>query len=111
MLSALICAFNGDVKVNNWIKLGNSLSMNKLIEHGTDTYSPFNSVILLALTSPPTVSPRNADGTYAGGNGSTDGFNEPNPIYQLEVPKNQYVKYRLTGNVYTEISLLKVAEI
>ncbi len=99
--------FNGDVKVNDKIKIGNSLSINKFTEHGTDTYSPFNSVILLALTSPPTVLPRNADGSYAGGNGSTDGFNEPNPIYQLEVPKNQFTKYRLTGNLFAEINLLK----
>ncbi len=99
--------FNGDIKVNDHIKIGNSLSMNKFTEHGTDTYSPFNSVILLALMAPPTVSPRNADGTYAGGNGSTDGFNEPNPIYQLEVPQNKFVKYRITGNIFTEINLIK----
>lgn len=99
--------FNGDIKVNDRIKVGNSLSMNKFIEYGTDTYSPFNSVILLALMAPPTVSPRNADGSYAGGNGSTDGFNEPNPIYQLEVPKNKFIKYRITGNVFTELNLLK----
>lgn len=99
--------FNGDIKVSDKIKIGNSLSMNKLTEHGADTYNPFNSVVLLAMMAPPTVSPRNADGTYAGGNGSTDGFNEPNPIYQLEVPKNRYTKYRITGNIFTEINLYK----
>jgi TonB-dependent starch-binding outer membrane protein SusC len=99
--------FNGDVKVNDRIKIGNSLSMNKFTEHGADTYSPFNSVIILALTAPPTVKPRNDDGTYAGGNGSQDGFNEPNPIYQLEVPRNKYTKYRVTGNIFTEITLMK----
>ena len=98
--------FNGDVKVSNKIKIGNSLSLNKFIEHGTDTYSPFNSVVLLALTAPPTVKPRNADGTYAGGNGNIDKFSEPNPIYQLEVPKNTNTKYRMTGNIYTEINIL-----
>jgi hypothetical protein len=41
--------FNGDVKVSDKIKIGNSISMNKFTEHGTDTYSPFNSVILLGL--------------------------------------------------------------
>ncbi len=99
--------FNGDVKVSNRIKIGNSLSLSKFIEHGTDTYSPFNSVVLLALTAPPTVKPRNADGTYAGGNGNVDGFNEPNPVYQLEVPKNVNNKYRITGNVYAEIETIK----
>ncbi len=99
--------FNGDVKVNDHIKIGNSISMSKMTEHGADTYSPFNSVILLALMAPPTVSPRNADGTYAGGNGSVDGFSEPNPIYQLEVPRNVYTKYRVNGNIFTEINFLK----
>jgi TonB-dependent starch-binding outer membrane protein SusC len=98
--------FNGDVKVNKNIKIGNSLSMNKFIEHGADTYNPFNSVIILALTSPPTIKPRNADGTYAGGNGAIDGFSEPNPIFQLEVPQINNSKYRLTGNVFAEISFL-----
>jgi len=99
--------FNGDVKVNDHIKMGNSISMSKMTEHGADTYSPFNSVILLALMAPPTVSPRNADGTYAGGNGSVDGFSEPNPIYQLEVPRNVYTKYRVNGNIFTEVNFLK----
>jgi TonB-dependent starch-binding outer membrane protein SusC len=95
--------FNGDLKINNSIKFGNSLSVNKFIERGADTYTPFNSNILLALTSPPTVKVRNNDGTYAGGNGSVDGFDEPNPIYQLEVPKNVNTKYRVNGNIFTEI--------
>jgi TonB-dependent starch-binding outer membrane protein SusC len=99
--------FNGDVKVSNRIKIGNSLSLNKFIEHGTDTYNPFNSVVLLALTAPPTVKARNADGTYAGGNGNVDGFSEPNPVYQLEVPKNTNTKYRITGNVFAEIETIK----
>jgi TonB-dependent starch-binding outer membrane protein SusC len=99
--------FNGDIKVSNRIKIGNSLSLNKTIENGTDTYNPFNSVVLLALTAPPTVKPRNEDGSYAGGNGNVDGFNEPNPVYQLEVPKNTNTRYRATGNIFAEISILK----
>lgn len=99
--------FNGDVKVTDKIKIGNSISLNKFTEHGADTYSPFNSVILLALMAPPTVAPRNADGTYAGGNGSVDGFSEPNPIYQLEVPRNVYRKYRVNGNLFAEVNLMK----
>ena len=99
--------FNGDVKVGKRLKIGNSLMMSKSIEYGADTYTAFNSILLLALTSPPTVTPRNPDGTYAGGNGSTDGFNEPNPIYQLEVPRNSYTKYRVTGNIFAELELRK----
>ena len=99
--------FNGDIKVNNHIKLGNSLSMNRSVEHGTNTYDPFNSIVLLGLMAPPTVKPRNDDGSYAGGNGATDGFNEPNPVYNLEVPQNSNTRYRVNGNVYLEIDFLK----
>jgi TonB-dependent starch-binding outer membrane protein SusC len=99
--------FNGDIKVNNRIKIGNSISTSKFIEHGADTYTPFNSINILALTAPPTVQPRNANGSYAGGNGSIDGFNEPNPIYQLEVPQNRNIKYRINGSIFTEINILK----
>ncbi|MHA8067328.1 SusC/RagA family TonB-linked outer membrane protein [Aquirufa sp. ROCK2-A2] len=99
--------FNGDIQANRWLKIGNSLSMNRLIEHSADTYSPFNSVILLALMAPPTVSSTNLDGTWAGGNGSLDGFNEPNPIYQLYVPKNEFTKYRINGNIFAEATFLK----
>jgi TonB-dependent starch-binding outer membrane protein SusC len=99
--------FNGDIRVNDRIKIGNSVSTTKFIEHGADTYTPFNSINILALTAPPTVQPRNTNGTYAGGNGSVDGFNEPNPIYQLEVPQNRNIKYRINGNIFTEINILK----
>lgn len=98
--------FNGDVKVSDRIKVGNTLTLSKYTERGTDTYSPFNSVILLGLTAPPTVRARNADGSYAGG-GSEDGFGEPNPIYQLEVPQNKNTKYRINGTVFGEIKLAK----
>jgi TonB-dependent starch-binding outer membrane protein SusC len=98
---------NSDIKVSNRIKIGNSLSINKTIEHGADTYGPFTSIVLLALTAPPTVKSRNEDGSYAGGNGNVDGFNEPNPVYQLEVPKSTNTRYRTTGNIYAEISILK----
>ena len=99
--------FNGDVKVNNHIRFGNSLSMNRFVEHGANTYDAFNSVVILGLTAPPTVQPRNADGTYAGGNGSVDGYDEPNPVYNLEVPQNSNTKYRLNGNLFMEIDFLK----
>lgn len=98
--------FNGDVRVSERLKLGNNLTLTKTIEHSADTYSPFNSVVLLALTAPPTVKARNDDGTYAGGQ-SEDGFSEPNPVYQLEVPQNSNTKYRINGSVFGEVNITK----
>lgn len=99
--------FNGDIKVNKNIKLGNSIMMSRSVERAADTYTAFNSIMILGLTAPPTVNIRNPDGSYAGGNGTDDGFNEPNPIYQLEVPDNTFTRYRITGNVFAEIDFLK----
>lgn len=98
--------FNSDMTLSPKIKIGNSLSLSKMVERGVDTYSPFNSVLILALTSPPTVRPRNPDGSYAGGL-PEDGFAEPNPVYNLEVPQNLNTRYRLLGNVFATYEPVK----
>ncbi len=98
--------FNGDLQASKRLKIGNSLTLSRTREDNADTFTPFNSVILLALTAPPTVNVRNADGSYAGGNGAIDGFDEPNPIYALEVPQFLNTKFRLTGTVFGELELL-----
>ncbi|MBC7653205.1 MAG: SusC/RagA family TonB-linked outer membrane protein, partial [Oligoflexus sp.] len=98
--------FNGDLQASRKLKIGNSLTMSRTKEIPQNTYDPFNSVIILALTAPPTVQPRNPDGSYAGGNGSVDGFDEPNPVYNIEVPRFLNTKFRLTGTVFGEYELL-----
>ncbi len=98
--------FNGDIKVSDRIKFGNSLTLTKIVERAADTYTPFNSVVILALTAPPTVKAKNDDGSYAGGQNDDD-FAEPNPIYQLEVPQNVNNKYRVNASVYGEVKITK----
>ncbi|ASZ10172.1 TonB-dependent receptor [Chitinophaga pendula] len=93
--------FNGDLQASKRLKVGNSLSMSRTVEHGIESTDPFNSTILLALTAPPTVRPKNPDGSYAGGL-SEDGFGEPDAVYNLEVPQRAYTRYRITGNVFAE---------
>ncbi|QEK52443.1 TonB-dependent receptor [Pedobacter aquae] len=97
--------FNGDLKASKRLKIGNSLALSRTKEDPANTFDAFNSVILLALTAPPTVRPRNPDGTYAGGNGGIDGFDEPNPVYQLEVPQFLNTRFRLTGSVFGEYEI------
>lgn len=99
--------FNGNLNVGKRLKLGNNLTLTRTQERPTDTFSAFNSVILLALTSPPTVSPFNPDGSYAGGIGSIDGFDEPNPVYQLEVPQITNTRYRAIGTVFADYEITK----
>jgi TonB-linked SusC/RagA family outer membrane protein len=99
--------FNGNVNVGSRLKVGNSLTLSRTVERPTDTFSPFNSVILLALTSPPTVRPFNPDGSFAGGIGSIDGFDEPNPVYQLEVPQITNTRFRAITTAFAELELAK----
>ncbi|MFN0049377.1 MAG: SusC/RagA family TonB-linked outer membrane protein, partial [Cytophagales bacterium] len=99
--------FNGDLNVGKKLKVGNSISMNRTSERPVNTYDPFNSVILLAMTAPPTVLPRNPDGSYAGGDG-TEGFAEPNPLYILETQTDyRNIRYRMTGSAFAEYEIIK----
>ena len=99
--------FNGDIKLNKTFKIGSSLAISKTLEHPKNTYDPYVSVVIEALVSPPTVSPYTPTGGYAGGDGNVDGFSEPNPIYDIEVPTRDVNKYRITGNLFAELEFVK----
>ena len=98
--------FNGDYQVSKKLKVGNNITMSRTTERPRNTYDPFNSLLLLAVASPPTVQVRNADGSYAGGNGATDGFNEPNPVYDIEVPEVVNTRYRAISSVFADYEII-----
>jgi TonB-linked SusC/RagA family outer membrane protein len=56
--------------------------------------------------APPTVQPRNPDGTWAGGNGGEDGFNEPNPLYDINVPETVNTRFRSIASVFAEYEVI-----
>lgn len=99
--------FNGDMQVSKKFKIGNSITMSRTQEVPRNTYDPFNSLLLLAVASPPTVRPFNPDGTYAGGNGQVDGFNEPNPVYDINVPQTTNTKFRAITSVFAEYEIIE----
>ena len=98
--------FNGDMKVSSRLKVGNSLTLSRTKELPKNTYDPFNSLLLLAAMAPPTVRPRNTDGTWAGGNGGEDGFNEPNPLYDIYVPQTVNTRFRSIASVFAEYEVI-----
>jgi len=98
--------FNGDMQVSSKLKVGNSLTLSRTQEIPRNTYDPFNSLLLLAAMAPPTVSPRNPDGSWAGGNGGEDGFNEPNPLYDIYVPQTVNTRFRSIASVFAEYEIL-----
>jgi len=98
--------FNGDYNATKRLKIGNNVTMSRTTERAKNTYDAFNSLLLLAVASPPTVSVRNEDGTYAGGNGAEDGFNEPNPVYDIEVPQGINTKFRAISSIYADYEII-----
>jgi TonB-linked SusC/RagA family outer membrane protein len=94
--------FNGDLDVSKRLKVGNSTTISRTTEIAKNTYDPFNSLLLLAAASPPTIVPKNTDGTYAGGDANKDGYTEPNPVYDIEVPNSLNTRYRTISSVYAE---------
>ena len=98
--------FNGDMQVSKKLKVGNSLTLSRTKEVPRNTYDPFNSLLLLAAMAPPTVQPRNPDGTWAGGNGGEDGFNEPNPLYDIYVPQTFNTRFRSIASVFAEYEVI-----
>ncbi len=98
--------FNGDMQVSKKLKIGNSLIMSRTLEIPRNTFDPFNSLLILALAAPPTVSVRNPDGSWAGGNGGEDGYNEPNPVYDIQVPQFTNTRFRSIGSVYADYEVI-----
>lgn len=98
--------FNGDMQASKKLKIGNSLIMSRTVEIPRNTYDPFNSLLLLAVAAPPTVRVYNEDGTWAGGNGGEDGYNEPNPMYDIFVPQFKNTKFRTVSSIFADYQIL-----
>ena len=98
--------FSGDAKVTSKLTVGNSITLSRTKEIPKNTYDPFNSLLLLGVSAPPTVLPYNPDGTFAGGNGQTDGYNEPNPVYDIKVPEFNNIRFRAITSAFADYEVL-----
>jgi TonB-dependent starch-binding outer membrane protein SusC len=96
---------NGDIVVSSRFKISANINFSRTEERGIDTFSPFNSVLILAMQAPPTVTGRNPDGSYSGPSAEDD-FGEPNPLPRLEVPDNLFTRTRLIASINWEWELL-----
>ncbi len=96
---------NGDLVVSSRFKISANINFARTEERGIDTFSPFNSVLILAMQAPPTVTGRNPDGSYSGPS-QADDFGEPNPLPRLEVPDNLFTRTRLIASLNWEWELL-----
>jgi len=97
---------NGDVNLNKYVKIGNSLAVTHLedrqLNTGNDEFGVLNNV----LQAPPTLPVFNPDGTYYEAT-KADNYVEPNPVLQSLVTNSKFVRNRMVGTFYAEVEPLK----
>ena len=94
--------FNTETKLFNWLKFGNSLTLN------TDVKKSGSYDIRNAMAALPGQPVYNDDGSYSGPVGQSSWYGDIiNPIGKAKVNENTTRGYNVLGNIYTEISLLK----
>jgi TonB-linked SusC/RagA family outer membrane protein len=91
---------NLDSQARKWLKIGNSLALST----SKDDLGLSEDIIRNALVQAPDVPVYNLDGTYAGSAGEG---NKGNPIGKALDENHQLNRFRATGNIYADISILK----
>ncbi len=97
---------NVDAQVNNWFKVGLTVSGSKSTEN--IIYSDNGGIIYNALLQAPDVAVYNADGTFAGPPNTPDAVGGIlNPVQQATSISNILNRNNLNGNLYADIKFIK----
>jgi TonB-linked SusC/RagA family outer membrane protein len=98
---------NGDVQLNKYVKIGNSLAIthqeDRQLNTGNDEFGVLNNV----LQAPPTIPVYNPDGTWYEPTATLDNYVEPNPVMQSLITNSKFVRNRLVGTFFAEVEPLK----
>lgn len=100
---------NLDKKINDRLKLGNSLTISRTVNNQSRTDGSLGSaglVTIAALQYPPILPVRNSDGSYL----ITDpalNFTADNPVALANDNKNLTTAFRVFGNVFGEYEIIK----
>ena len=100
---------NLDKKINDRLKIGNSLSINRTNTNQSRTDGGLGSaglVTIAALQFPPIVPIRNQDGSYVITNPYLN-FTADNPVALALDSKNTNTAYRIFGNIFGEYRILE----
>lgn len=100
---------NLDKRVNDRLKIGNSLSINRTNTNQSRTDGSLGSaglVTIAALQFPPIVPIRNKDGSYVITNPYLN-FTADNPVALALDSKNTNTAYRIFGNIFAEYRILE----
>ena len=98
---------NGDVELNKYVKVGNSLAVthqeDRQLNTGNDEFGVLNNVI----QAPPTIPVYNPDGGWYQPTATADNFIEPNPVLQSLITNAKFVRNRIVGTFYVEVEPLR----
>ncbi|GAA3937043.1 TonB-dependent receptor [Hymenobacter algoricola] len=98
---------NGDIDVNKYFRIGNSLSLTNLNDRQVNTTDEFNGIVTLALQMPPTVQPYTSDGQWNMPDPVADNFTEPNPLIEALLDNKKFTRNRVLNTFYAELEPLK----
>ncbi len=96
---------NGDVRVSNRVKIGNSLSITHLTERQIDTGNNEFGVLNNVLQAPPTLAAYNPDGSWHVAT-PEENYSEPNPIIQSLIENKKFTRNRLLSTFFGEVEPL-----
>ena len=99
---------NIDTKVNDWLKIGNNISLshiNQRIVKNDDR----GGIVSSALRLSPLIPVRYPDGSFGapggGVNGAANNYEAVNPVAYSEYVNNQDKKFKINGNLFADINL------
>ena len=98
---------NGDINLNKYIKIGNSLSITHQEDRQLDTGNSEYGVLNNVLQTPPTIPVYRADGNYYEPTATVDNYVEPNPVLQSLLTNSKFARNRIIGTFYGEIQPFK----
>lgn len=100
---------NSDHQINNWLKIGESMSYTYNNGQGANTTSAYTGAILTAIFYPPNASIYNPDGSFGGVPAQYAGSygDVINPVAYLKRLDNSDATNSFNINPYVEVSLIK----
>jgi len=98
---------NGDVQVNKYFKIGNSISLTHQSDRQVSTNNGEYGAVQQLLRIPPTVQAYRPDGYYYQPNGVSDNFTEENPLATALRANQKFTRNRAITTFYAELEPLK----
>lgn len=96
---------NLDADLYKWLKVGNSLSLSRTVDH-VGLYDQTGGIIQTAATQTPDVPVKTFDGQYGTPTGE-GAITRVNPIAMALDKENKLLRNRILGNVFAEATLYK----